>query len=346
MLTVCSYRELSEWMEHGRIAGCLFGMAYGDALGAGTEFLSVAEITAQFPPDGPHAPDGNPALVTDDTQMALAVGEALIAAPRPFTPTSLSTALSRAFLAWYHSPDNTRAPGHTCLTACEALNRGEAWLHASQINSKGCGANMRVMPVGVLAVDAPTRAAIAQLQAAITHGHPTGLAAADLTAFTIADLGHGGDPISLPRRLRQYAESQRTVYHAEWLGDLWRRAHLTPTPGAFMERGWAECLHVLDRLDRALERVDRHADPCLATGAGWVAEEAFATALLCFLMYPDDPVATIRRAAVSSGDSDSIACIAGAFAGAAHGLEAWPADWLPRIEYCDRLQALCGDLSR
>ncbi len=69
---------------------------------------------------------------------------------------------------------------------------------------------------------------------------------------------------------------------------------------------------------------DRAADPCLITGEGWVAEEAFATGLLCFLLFPDDPVAAIRRAAVSSGDSDSIACLTGAFAGACHGLAAWP----------------------
>lgn len=74
-------------------------------------------------------------------------------------------------------------------------------------------------------------------------------------------------------------------------------------------------------------------DPCRLTGAGWIAEEAFATGLLCFLLYPDDPVAAIRRAAVTSGDSDSIACLTGAFAGAHLGLEAWPVEWIGRIEY-------------
>lgn len=93
-------------------------------------------------------------------------------------------------------------------------------------------------------------------------------------------------------------------------------------------------------LDVALDQADRAADPCLITGEGWIAEEAFATGLLCFLLFPDDPVAALRRAAVSSGDSDSIACLAGAFAGAHHGLSAWPADWLRRIEYRDRLAAL------
>ncbi len=52
---------------------------------------------------------------------------------------------------------------------------------------------MRVAPVGLLplgqsGITYETRAAIAQFQAALTHGHPTGLAAADLTAAAIADL--------------------------------------------------------------------------------------------------------------------------------------------------------------
>nr|BEK66423.1 hypothetical protein KPHV_36500 [Kitasatospora purpeofusca] len=55
------------------------------------------------------------------------------------------------------------------------------------------------------------------------------------------------------------------------------------------------------------------------------------------LPLPEDPVAAVRRAAYSSGDSDSIACLAGAFAGAHAGADAWPADWVERIEHRDEL---------
>jgi len=48
----------------------------------------------------------------------------------------------------------------------------------------------------------------------------------------------------------------------------------------------------------------------------------------------------IRRAVVSCGDSDSIACLVGASAGAYHGLDAWPKGWAERIEYRDRLTRL------
>src|SRR5688500_19059148 len=231
-----------------KIAGCLFGMALGDALGAETEFLDMDRIRYRFPPHGPLAPEGDPARVTDDTQMALAVGEALIRAPRPYQPETLGDALRATFIDWYNSPDNNRAPGATCLTSIENMMTGQVWSEATNISSKGCGANMRVQPVGLLNVDEQTRAQIAQFQAAMTHGHPTALAAADLTAFVIANLREGVDLATLPVLIRDYAQSQRKVYHREWLGELWYRSVIMETPEAFIAHGWDECLKGLDRL--------------------------------------------------------------------------------------------------
>jgi len=58
------------------------------------------------------------------------------------------------------------------------------------------------------------------------------------------------------------------------------------------------------------------------------------------LRHADDPVGGLARAASTSGDSDSIACLTGAFLGARYGMSAWPADWQHRIEYADQLATL------
>lgn len=336
--------------DASRIRGCLFGLAFGDALAAPTEFLSVPQIINRFPPNGPQELEGYPAQVTDDTQMMLAVGEALAEVVRPFTVATLEPSLRKNFIQWLNSPDNNRAPGNTCLRACENLERNRPWYEATVQGSKGCGANMRVAPVGLLSVgkDGMTperRAAIAQFQAALTHGHPTALAVTDLTAFAVASLVENRSPDQLPGLLRDYANSQMEVYHADWLGPLWQRPGLT-LPQEFIRRGWEECLVVLDRLDAALAKQDYSTDPCLQTGAGWAADEAFATAMLCFLLFPDNPVAAVRRAALTSGDSDSIACLAGSFAGAYWGMDKWPAAWLEQIEYRDRLENLATQLQK
>jgi ADP-ribosylglycohydrolase len=69
--------ENSRVSREDRVAGCLSGLAFGDALGAPAEFLSVAEILTRRPPAGPADLTGHPARATDDTRMALAVGDAL-----------------------------------------------------------------------------------------------------------------------------------------------------------------------------------------------------------------------------------------------------------------------------
>jgi ADP-ribosylglycohydrolase len=323
------------------VEGSLFGLAYGDALGKPTEFLKLAEIERRFGPDGPdELPE--PALVTDDTQMALAVGEGLVEVLAGGAPAAdaLAACWSRRFVEWAGSPDNNRAPGMTCLRACGRLAEGAPWVQAAQMSSKGCGANMRVTPVGLVpGISSSTRAGAAQLQAALTHGHPTGLAASELTAYATWWLLGGMAPADLPAALRARAREQREVYHHGWLGELWRRSH-DPSPERFIARGWDECLGALDRLDAALLAPDPVSDPCDATGEGWIAEEALATALLCFLLFPGEPVRVLRRAAATRGDSDSIAALAGAFAGAAHGLGGFPPGWNARIEYRDRLAAV------
>lgn len=324
-----------------KATGTLLGLALGDALGRMTEFRTI-ELIAAHDPDWRRLPLPKKALVTDDTQMTLALGRALRTALElgPLGPPQLERPLREEFVDWWRSPENNRAPGMTCLRSCQRLSDGRRWQEASDLGSKGCGANMRVAPIGLVRELTPRQlSGAAQLQSALTHGHPTALAASDLTAYAVRRLADGLAPAALTAELRAYARAARTRYDECWLGDLAAHAQ-DPSPEHFAARGWDECLGVLDRLDAALAEPDVEADPCLATGEGWIAEEALATGLLCFLLLPDDPVAAVRRAAYSSGDSDSLACLTGAFAGAHLGASAWPADWVERIEHRDELLAL------
>jgi ADP-ribosylglycohydrolase len=327
-----------------KASGVMFGLAYGDALGKPTEFLTYENILGEYGPDGPRVLRGDPALVTDDTQMTLAVADALldVLAHGPLAAASFEAPLRDRYQAWAKSPENNRAPGMTCLRAIGRLSQGEPWVKATEAGSKGCGANMRVAPIGLVpGLTDADRAAAAQFQAALTHGHPTALAASELTAFAVYWLAGGMPPAELLDALRERCVKQREVYHVTWLGELWMRPAATD-PQEFIARGWDECLAALDVVAHALDTVDpaAHFDPCLAAGAGWIAEEALATALFCFLLWPDSPVDMLGRAAATSGDSDSIASIAGAFAGAAFGFEAWPQAWAGQIEYRDQLDRI------
>ncbi|MER7761478.1 ADP-ribosylglycohydrolase family protein [Streptomyces sp. NPDC097619] len=321
--------------------GALLGLALGDALGLPTEFDDVPSILATCGPwRGMDLP--RPAWITDDTQMTLALARGLRTARgrAPIGPVRLARAVREEFVDWYHSPDNNRAPGRTCMTACALLDSGRPWQEASQTGSKGCGANMRVAPLGLAPGLTPEeQAGAAQLQSALTHGHPTALAASDLTAHAVRLLAEGTEVTGLVGRLRSYALRQRRTYHERWLGDLWTRTPSDTGPEEFIARGWDDCLAALDRLTAALRDPAPELDPCLATGEGWIAEEALATALHCFLLFPEEPLLALRRAACTSGDSDSIACLAGAFAGAHLGADAWPDTWTAHLEHRTELMA-------
>ncbi|MFJ4245495.1 ADP-ribosylglycohydrolase family protein [Streptomyces iakyrus] len=322
--------------------GALTGLALGDALGFPTEFNDVPSILAKC---GPWREMELPqrAVVSDDTQMTLALGRAVRTAMDRgvLAPLRLVRPLREEFVNWYQSPENNRAPGRTCMKACYLLkDESRPWLDASQTDSKGCGANMRVAPLGLVpGLSDEQRAGAAQLQSALTHGHPTALAASDLTAHAVRLLAQGAEPTGLIGLLRSYALENRGRYHERWLGDLWRRAG-DPSPERFIGRGWDECLEALERLRHAVRTVSPETDPCLATGEGWIAEEALATGLLCFLLFVDEPVTALRRAACTAGDSDSIACLTGAFAGAHRGAEAWPTAWADHVEYRSDLVTL------
>ncbi|MFH8615234.1 ADP-ribosylglycohydrolase family protein [Streptomyces sp. NPDC017979] len=335
--------------------GSLFGLAIGDAMGYPTEFLDMRQIAAEFGPweeMGLPLSAGDVVRVTDDTQMALSVGEALAelgagaTGPREaaaaLTPYGVEAALRKHFVGWLHDPDNNRAPGQTCLRACANLERGMRWQDATVINSKGCGANMRVTPVALVpALSADQRAGIAQLQAALTHGHPTALAASDLTCHATWLLAHRCPLDELLPELRAYARKSRNTYHGDWLGDLAAKAG-APDPASFIAFGWDECLRALDTAAEALRVKDLERDPCEAVGASWVAEEALATAVYCLLVVKHDgyPRSVVQRASHSSGDSDSVAALAGAFAGAHRGYTSWPPEWRAALEYGTRITAL------
>lgn len=360
------------------VAESIFGLAYGDAMGKPTEFKKVWEIKRIYGKRGirdlPPARVPSPYMrwdkqakrlvpdtsrkrvhtapvtpVTDDTEMALAVGEALVQARgecpgKQMEYDPVADALTQHFIKWEKNTDGSRAPGSACMKACYRLSVGRPWWEATDVKSKGCGANMRVTPIGCASwLSDEERAGIAQLQAAMTHAHPTALAAADATQQAVWLLLNGTRPEDLIEALLEYVEDQMGVYHQKWLGLLYTWDDERTGEG-YINRGWIQVQKALLNVLNATYRPSRNIDPCLLTGAGWIAEEALATALYCFLIYPDNGQLAISRAANTSGDSDSIAALAGAFAGAHLGPGAFPADWRQRIEFRDRLAKLVKDL--
>jgi ADP-ribosylglycohydrolase len=367
-----------------RAHGVMFGLAYGDALGRPTEFMKAKDLAKFGSPFRKQVGLNTPhqGIVTDDTQMSIYVGRAALVVGHP-RPDTMTQQFVQQLIAWQNDPkslDGKRAPGATCMAAVSALKRNPGqWLLATRPDSKGNGANMRVAPLA-LRTDWTwdQLGGAAQLQAAITHGHPTALAAAELTAVAVRMLleGVASPTEQLIDHLLAYAYDQRDRYRSEWLGHLWQATPTRPpvlkappkarrqnwwddaaglpplpplpaqpaarSPQQFIQRGWDQMIDALLSVYGKLRNPQQ--DPCDMAGGGWVAEQALAGALHTLLCFPGNPTDALRRAAFTDGDSDSIASITGALAGATYGLKAFPSHWIPNLEYRRELEDLTAGL--
>lgn len=307
-----------------RYRGCLLGGAAGDALGAGVEFFTLAEIRVQHGADGVtgYVPAyGRTGAITDDTQMTLFTAEGLLRDQRrPPGCRDAPAAIWRAYQRWLatqsagdgHEDGNDsgwligqdflwqrRSPGYTCLTALMVARPGSADAPAN--GSKGCGGVMRVAPIGLASSDPFT---VGGQAAALTHGHPSGYLAAGAFALMISELARGRD---LPSAVQTA------------IGRLSRAD------------GGEEAAEALRAAVRAAEYGPLSADMMPVLGEGWVAEEALAIATHCAL------TATGFRSGVlhavnHSGDSDSTGAICGNLLGTSLGGGAIDHDLLGELE--------------
>lgn len=217
----------------------------------------------------------------------------------------------------------SRAPGVTCMNACEAMANGAKAVN----NSKGCGGIMRMAPVGLINT-CPSFSGVelqclgAQL-AELTHCHELGWMPAGVFAHIVSLLSR--DEASSVREAATQA--------------------LNTLPEAFPNA------HYLGQLQELLRYTLRLADSDIpdleainALGEGWVAEEALAIGLLCSLRHEDDFAGAITSAVNHGGDSDSTGAIAGNIVGAHLGLAEIPQRYLEHLELRDTISKIADDL--
>jgi ADP-ribosylglycohydrolase len=303
-------------MSIQRIKGVIFGTAIGDAIGYQVEFQNV--MPSKPVVDGMRE---TPCLYSDDTQMMRAVLEGLLRARTWNDVTKSGREVAEEFIAWLHDPENNRAPGNTCLTACRMLDSGASWMESGVADSKGCGSAMRAMAYGVWFHDEHAWKLAAMWAAAhgnMTHGHPAANASSAALAAAVQRLMRG----------------------------------LTPSQayGAALEAADMFCKDTALMLGQVATLVQgtnkREPDEVLDQWRGWTGDEAVAAALYVFARHPEDFRAAILEAANSPGDSDSIACMVGALVGAHMGINAIPTEWVNGVEKTVELEALASRVQK
>jgi ADP-ribosyl-[dinitrogen reductase] hydrolase len=123
-----------------RALGSFLGLAVGDALGATVEFMTAQEIAAQYRVHKQIIGGGwlglTPGRVTDDTEMALALGSAVVS-----SGGWNLRAIADAFARWMRGQPvdigNTcrrgirhyLATGSLCVPPAQTLARADQWIH-------------------------------------------------------------------------------------------------------------------------------------------------------------------------------------------------------------------------
>ncbi len=167
----------------------LIELAIGDAYGAGFEYASRQFIERHNDLSGYEKhPRHNisPGHYTDDTQMSLAVAEAIIS-NTPWTPSNLANQFVTVFK---RDPREGYAQGFYDFLL--NVNDGHDFLNRIHPESDKSGAAMRAAPIGVFKTVEEV-ISLCQIQAALTHNTPDGInaavAAALSTHYLLYDLG-------------------------------------------------------------------------------------------------------------------------------------------------------------
>lgn len=318
------------------IAGCLAGLALGDALGTPTQPTPEATRARYGIITGfltPHADDpfGHAGLqagqITDDTQAALALVNAIIRA-QAFSVEIAAEAL----VEWLDSIDAAHSPyvGPSTKAAYAALKRGVPPTE-SGLGGATNGAAMRVAPLGFLADEVQTIARYAAWSAMPTHHTPIGLASAAAVACAVAVGADGHPPLhevissaSLGAELGAqryagllpFAPTPNLARRILWAVSLVQGCERpSRNPLAWPESVWHKLRELYD-----------------LAGAGMAAHETVPTALALVAWAGGDPLVATLLAANLGGDGDTIGAIAGAVCGAYAGFEAFPSELVSVIE--------------
>lgn len=337
-----SYDEEKAKRVSDCIRGSLMAGAAGDALGYEVEFMHRRAILSRFGENGitKFALDNHgKALISDDTQMTL------------FTANGMLMGLTRgymrgiggrpeqyvdgAYLDWYYTQTGRkkeilindfhytwlrdlpemaqrRAPGTTCLSACESLFRGEPVRN----HSKGCGGIMRVAPMALLDAGYASRGentySLVELAEAggeiaeCTHKHPL----AFLPASLLTVLLYKVIPMS-PKQVREEIDG----IVADTVNILDR---------IYKGRYESDKRYLKELTSKAVQLAHSNisdADAIRQLGEGWVAEETWAIALYCAIRHIDSVEDAIIASVNHDGDSDSTGSVCGNIMGAIYGYE-------------------------
>ena len=301
----------SIWNLFDRARGCLLGLAVGDALGTTLEFRSRDSYDHITDMIGGGPFDLDAGTWTDDTSMALALGEALLASAAKGSIFEPAEAQKR-FVEWWRN--GSYSPTGDCfdigITTRQALSRfeqtGDPISGSADPFSAGNGSLMRLAPVAIWGTraDPSVMTRVARRQSMTTHAAEACLDACDAYSLILraAILG---------------ADFDGALTHA--------RGDYGPEIGPIIAGSW-----------RGKQRDQ-------ISSSGFVAHSLEA-ALWC-LDNTDNFDEAVLLAANLGDDADTTAAITGQLAGALYGSSFIRPSWLEKLAWREEIEGLARNLA-
>lgn len=282
-----------------QIEGCLLGCAVGDSIGLPYEGLSRRRVRkiAQLPLR--HRFLFGRGMVSDDTDHSIFIARALAAHPED--PQAFAGFFTGQLRRWLLC-----LPAGIGLATLRSILR--LWVGISPTKSgvwsAGNGAAMRSAIIGVFHKSNPAlRNQFVSASTRTTHSDPK----ADFGSQAIAALASVADRRPTFESLRAVLQSVSDESH--WL--------------ELVERILDACES--GNLDRALPE-DRRGE-----GVSGYVYHTVPVAIAAWFLHYGDFRETIESVVLSGGDTDSVAAIAGALAGASSGPSGIPEDWVAGV---------------
>jgi ADP-ribosylglycohydrolase len=274
--------------------GAMVGAAAGDALGAGYEFGPPLPDNRAVEMIGGGSFGWEPGEWTDDTSMAIPILRALAAGHTLEVETTLDGVVAE-WVGWSRTAKDVGAQtasvlGELAVPTAKAARAASRGLHERTGRSAGNGSLMRTAPVPLAKLGDGREAelvAVARAVSGLTHFDSDAGDACALWCLAIRHAVRTGD-LDLTGQLRWLPQRSRQRW-SELIVEAEARQ-----PREFTRNGW-----VIEALQGA-----------------WSA-----------IVHGDGLVDILERAVRGGYDTDTVAAIAGALAGAALGASAVPEQW-------------------
>ena len=283
-----------------KLRGILLGTALGDALGLPAEGMSARTIASRFGRMDRFRLLGSTGFVSDDTEQAALIAEAI--ARHPDDPSACVAAFRRSLFAWL-----CRLPWGVGRATIQAGIKIGLGISPSGVMSAGNGAAMRAAIIGGFFSDDPERRRTFGIALAeVTHRDPRAvegaLYVAELSALCCNQEGDVG-----PEARLSLVDRARAILREEQLARAIEKAiSLALSDAATLETAKA----------------------CKTSG---FVVHTLAMATFGFIRSNGEIGSSLADVIAAGGDTDSIAAILGAWLGALHGESRLPARLIDRI---------------